>query len=85
MRPNGPEGLLDANETPGADNIVFDSPGSGVKTIAPASELPEIAEAVTIDGYSQTGAKPNTKAVGSNAVLKIQLSGPSNGHGLFIR
>jgi hypothetical protein len=33
---------------------------------------------VTINGYTQPGAKPNTAAVGTNAVLKIQLDGTSN-------
>jgi parallel beta-helix repeat protein len=30
---------------------------------------------VTIDGYIQPGDSPNTKAVGDNAVLKVQLDG----------
>ena len=37
--------------------------------------LPTIEEPVIIDGYSQPGARPNTLAVGNNAVLKIELSG----------
>src|SRR5215217_3718983 len=69
--------LNEANYTPGADTINFAIPGSGVKTIAPESELPEITEAVTINGYSQPGAQPNQKAVGSDALLKIELSGAS--------
>ncbi len=73
-----------ANSTQGADTIKFAIPGTGVKTIAPASELPLIAEALTIDGYTQPGASPNTRAVGSDAVLRIELSGPRNGHGLVI-
>jgi trimeric autotransporter adhesin len=64
-----------ANYTPGADTINFAIPGIGVKTISPASELPVITEALTINGYSQPGAKPNQKAVGTDAVLKIELSG----------
>ena len=63
-----------ANYTPGADIINFAIPGSGVKTVAPESALPTITGPVTINGYSQPGAQPNQKAVGSDAVLKIELS-----------
>src|SRR3712207_737948 len=75
-----------ANYTPGADAVNFAIPGSGVKTISPESALPEITEAVSINGYTQPGASPNTKAVGSDAVLKIVLSGASYpaGDGLVI-
>ena len=68
------QAITDANNTSGADVINFNIAGTGVHTIAPESALPQITEAVTIDGYSQPGAKPNTKAVGSDAVLKIELS-----------
>ena len=64
-----------ANYTPGADTINFAIPGTGVKTISPASQLPTITGPVTINGYSQPGAQPNQKAVGTDAVLKIELSG----------
>lgn len=80
------QAILDANATSGADVINFDIPGTGVKTISPNPELPQITGAVTMDGYSQPGAQPNTKAVGSDAVLKIELSGASAdaGTGLYI-
>jgi CSLREA domain-containing protein len=64
-----------ANASPGADTINFSIAGGGVQTIKPASSLPAITEQVTIDGYTQTGASPNTLAVGDNAVLKIVLDG----------
>ena len=74
-----------ANYTAGADTINFAIPGSGVKTIAPTSQLPTITGPVSINGYSQPGAQPNTKAVGSDAVLKIELSGAQfPGSGLVI-
>ncbi len=66
-----------ANYTPGADTINFAILGSGVKTITPASGLPAITGPVSINGYSQPGGEPNAKAVGSDAVLKIELSGAS--------
>ena len=78
--------ILDANATTGADTINFNIPGTNVHTITPNTELPQITEAVTIDGYSQPGAQPNTKAVGSDAALRIELSGASagSGTGLYI-
>jgi titin len=75
-----------ANYTTGADVINFAIPGSGVKTIAPEYALPNILEAVSINGYTQPGASPNTKAVGNDAVLKVELNGAavSGGNGLDI-
>jgi hypothetical protein len=80
------QAILNANAAPGADTINFNISGTGVHTIAPTSALPTVTEAVTIDGYSQPGATPNTKAVGNDAVLKIELSGASapTKYGLFI-
>lgn len=77
------QAILDANATGGADTIVFNIPASdpncnattGVCTISPASGLPVISAPVTIDGYTQPGASPNTLGVGSNAVLRIELKG----------
>jgi hypothetical protein len=69
------QAILDANNTFGADVIDFDIPGTGVQTIAPSTDLPPITHQVTIDGYTQTGAHPNTKTVGDDAVLKIELNG----------
>ena len=67
--------IQEANATPGKDTINFNIPGGGVKTIKPTSALPTIRDAVIIDGYSQPGASENTLAVGTNAVLKIELNG----------
>ena len=78
---SGPGSLRDAitlaNAAPGHDQIQFAIPGMGVKTIAPLSELPTITDPLTIDGYTQPGAAANTLAVGSDAVLLIELSGAS--------
>jgi hypothetical protein len=76
------QAMLDANATTGADVINFNIAGTGVHTITPATQLPTITSPVTINGYSQPGAQPNTKAVGSDTVLKVVLSGrtaPSRG------
>ena len=80
------QAIIDANATATEDVIEFDIPGSGVRTIAPTTELPQITSPVTIDGYTQPGARPNTKAVGSDAALKVELSGASapSGTGLYI-
>src|SRR5437879_13907421 len=64
-----------ANTTPGADTIAFNISGAGVHTITPLTPLPNITEAVTIDGYTQPGSSVNTLASGDNAVLKIELNG----------
>ncbi len=84
--------IQEANNTTDADTIEFDIPAtdpncdgtSGVCTIAPTTQLPGITEAVTIDGYSQSGASPNTLATGDNAALKIELDGSNAGAAIGI-
>jgi hypothetical protein len=78
------QAMFNANVTPGADVIDFNIAGSGVKTITPTTALPKITGPVTINGYSQPGAEPNTKAVGSDALLKVEISGFGGGAGLVI-
>ncbi len=62
-----------------ASTIRFAIPGVGVRTISPASPLPDITAAVTIDGYTQPGATANTSATSDNAVLRIELDGTGAG------
>jgi hypothetical protein len=72
--------ISQANRNGGADSIRFRIPGTGVKTIKPASPLPDISDnPVTVNGYSQPGASPNTLAVGNDARLRIQLNGSEAG------
>lgn len=66
-----------ANATVGTDQINFNIAGAGVKTILPASPLPDINEAVVINGYSQPGASVNTAQTSDNAVILIELNGTS--------
>ena len=75
------QAILDANARSGADRISFAIPGEGVKTISPASALPTITDPVTIDGYTQPGAVPNTNGPGrgDNAQLKVELNGAAAG------
>jgi hypothetical protein len=48
--------------------------GTGIATILVGSTLPVNAP-VVINGYTQTGASPNTLPQGDNAVLKVELNG----------
>src|SRR5574338_301090 len=80
------QAIIDANANAGLDAIHFNIPGSdpncdagGVCTIAPASGLPVLTDAVTIDGHTQPGSAVNTSSVGTNAVLKVVLSGTAAG------
>jgi CSLREA domain-containing protein len=98
--------IQEANDdirNPGLDTINFNIPttdpncnaNTGVCTISPASALPTITEAVSINGYTQRPcspinpapcSRPNTGAPGTNAVLLIQLNGTivTSGIGLEI-
>ncbi|HKI19981.1 MAG TPA: Ig-like domain-containing protein, partial [Isosphaeraceae bacterium] len=71
------QAIVDSNVQAGPNTIDFNIPGTGVQTIAPISALPAITTPVTIDGYSQPGAHPNTNGPrqGDNATLLIQLDG----------
>lgn len=70
------QAITDANNTAGADRILFNIPGSGVHRIDVSQNLlPAVVESLVIDGYSQPGAKPNSLPVGNNAVIRIQIDG----------
>ncbi len=73
--------ITEANFAGGIDTINFNIPGAGVKTIAPNSALPDIAQPLTIDGYSQAGASVNTQTTIDNAVILIELNGVNAGAG----
>lgn len=79
------EAIVAANAAPGADRVIFNIPGTGAQVISVLSSLPQITDALDIDGYTQPGAKPNTQAIGSDAVILIQLQGtPNTPDGLVI-
>jgi RHS repeat-associated protein len=69
--------------TYGTDTINFNIPGAGVHTFTPLTQLPTITGPVTIDGYTQPGASPNTNTMddpdptkrGFNGTLQIELDG----------
>jgi CSLREA domain-containing protein len=89
--------IQQANASPGSDSIGFDIPDNGaLRAISPQSQLPAITAPVSIDGYTQGSltsdpsddATPNTKDVGDDAVIKIELNGASAGsqsNGLTIK
>lgn len=82
------QALLDSNSNPGADEIRFNIPGTGVHTISPLTALPSITDPVTLDGYTQPGATPNSDPNGFNGKLVIELNGANagaQGDGLRIR
>jgi hypothetical protein len=60
---------------PTVDAIHFAIPGAGLHTITLGSTLPDITDIVTIDGYTQAGSSENTKQVGDDAKLMIEVSG----------
>ena len=75
------QAILDANGSPGADTINFNIAGAGPHVIALTSALPTITEQLTIDGYMQPGASPNTLINASDAVIKIVLQGQAEAFG----
>ena len=74
------DAITQANAAGGLDTIAFNvsgtgCDGAGVCTIALSSALPTISSPVTIDGYTQSGASPNTHATGAlDTVLKIVIT-----------
>ncbi|EMI18983.1 Pentaxin, partial [Rhodopirellula maiorica SM1] len=73
------EAIIAANNTAGMDTIGFNIAGVGVHTIDLLSVLPSITDAITIDGYTQSGSSVNSASAGSNAVLQIELNGTDAG------
>jgi hypothetical protein len=49
------QAIMDANASPGLDNITFNISGSGIQTITINSVLPTITDPLFIDGNSQPG------------------------------
>jgi hypothetical protein len=77
----GPGSLRDAidqvNNAGGAatHSIAFNIPGAGPRIILPQTPLPIVRVPVSIDGYTQPGASPNSDAKAHNGVLRISLDG----------
>ena len=80
------QAILDSNTAAGSNEIHFAIPGIGPHTIALLSQLPGITSTLTIDGYTQSGAAPNTNSTSSgglNAVLQIELVGTGGVYGFY--
>jgi CSLREA domain-containing protein len=89
------EAIAEANLMPDPDVIEFAIPSpqctgpGGSCVIVPASPLPPITGPLLIDGYSQSGAVPNSHpmslGLGNNAIVMIELDGAvAGGDGLLI-
>lgn len=72
-----------ANATPGGDSIAFDVASPGPFQLLPATALPTITDALTIDGYTQPGSSPNTSATADNAVITALLNGSGIATGII--
>jgi titin len=66
------QAITDANNHPGVDTIAF-SIGSGAQTISPLSALPDIGDAVIIDGTTQPGynGKPIIELSGGSCSAQV--------------
>ena len=68
------QAITDANAVAGTDRIVFNIPGSSINVIdVSGNALPEITDPLIVDGYTQPGAQPNTRAAGNDAIILIQI------------
>lgn len=67
----------------------FTNGGQDGYTISPTSELPEITETVTIDGYTQPGSQPNTaeapQPLNGTLLVEVDGSGAGDAFGLDVR
>jgi CSLREA domain-containing protein len=83
------EAITAANANTGTDSIHFNISGAGPHTILiVGSALPVITDGTVIDGYTQSGASPNTTALnqGLDTVIKVAVrSGLSGITGLNIQ
>mgnify|MGYP000926060534 CR=1 FL=1 len=77
------QAILDANATAAADTIQFKIPGAGEHDIYLLSTLPPITNSLTIDGFTQSGSKSNTLAVGNNSALMVNIYPVNQGLALF--
>jgi parallel beta-helix repeat protein len=74
----GPNGSLryvinQLNLSPDPTNAINFDIGSGLQIITLGTDLPAITKQVTVDGYTEAGASPNELAIGTNAVIMVQI------------
>lgn len=82
------EAIQSSNVSPGRQLIRFAISGSCPRRISLLSPLPEITDSVTFDGYSQNGSMPNSRNIGSDGIICIELQKSSSvssiGRGLYV-
>jgi hypothetical protein len=82
------EAMFAANARPAGSSstISFAIGGDGPHLIEPLAPLPAIVRPVTIDGFTQPGASPNTLASGSDARITIEIADftPPRDEGLVV-
>jgi hypothetical protein len=78
------QAILDSNGNAGVDTIEFNIPGSGVHTITPATDLPDITDGFQIRGFTQPGSAANTNGPGQpdNSVHLIEIDGTHTSGGI---
>ncbi|MGB7324588.1 MAG: hypothetical protein WBD31_06935, partial [Rubripirellula sp.] len=72
------QAILDANAQPNADVIEFFNTSLGWHTIVLASALPAITQPVTLDGYADPDASPNSLEIGNDASIVWVIDGVTN-------
>jgi len=81
------QAIASANSNAGTDNIVFNIAGTGVQTITLASALPNITDAVTIDGTTEPSyaGSPLIVLDGGGAVANVLTLSGSGSNGSTVR
>lgn len=69
------EAIGQANASPGLNLVQFDIPGSCPRIITLAAPLPNVADDVIVNGFSQPGSAWNTLEFGNNANLCVGVVG----------
>jgi len=69
------QAIMNANAGSGYHIVNFDIPGSCPHRIDVDSLLPDITQAVLIDGYSQPGSQRNGQLASDDAIWCVQLNG----------
>ena len=66
-----------------SSTVAFNISGPGVHTIQPATPYPALLATMTIDGFTQPGASPNSNGpgLGDNSVHLIEIDGTHTGAG----
>lgn len=67
------QAIIDSNNASSTPNqINFNIPGSGPRVIIPKSDLPDITNPLTINGYTQPGSKPASEKWPATILIEIQ-------------